>query len=187
MTTAANAVLVERVVAGDQIGWVDFVDRYERLVWHIVRSSGAPPADSEDVVQVTFMRLFEALARLDDPARLTSFVAGVARNTSLESSRRRRRDPAPTELSEVVGQADEAADAHIESQSDTDAALEGLAHLKQECRQLLRLFFGADLSADEVGEALGATAGTVRVRKSRCLDKLRDTEPVRRLLGEGEQ
>ena len=41
------------------------------------------------------------------------------------------------------------------------------------CRELLAMAFGDGMSAPEIGERLGLTAGNVRVRTHRCLKSAR--------------
>jgi RNA polymerase sigma factor (sigma-70 family) len=61
--------------------------------------------------------------------------------------------------------------------------LAGLRQLSEACQELLRLFFGAGLTTNEVAVALDVAPGTVRVRKARCLERLRRVPEIAVAIG----
>ncbi|GID92357.1 RNA polymerase sigma factor [Amorphoplanes digitatis] len=75
-----------------------FVRQFERLVWWTVRSFRLPDADAEDVVQNTWLRVFEHLGEVREPDRIGSWVATIARRECLKHMRTGRREVPGLEL-----------------------------------------------------------------------------------------
>ncbi len=48
-------------------------------------------ADIDDLVQDTFLRLFDAIGRIKEPSKLVSFIGGITMHVAREELRRRRR------------------------------------------------------------------------------------------------
>ena len=45
-----RTTLLEKIAAGDEIGWTEFFDAYRRLVFAIAKKSGIPDPDADDIV-----------------------------------------------------------------------------------------------------------------------------------------
>jgi RNA polymerase sigma factor (sigma-70 family) len=128
---------------------------------------------AEDVVSDTMMAAYENLERFD-PSRgsVASWLFTIARRRSTDEQRRRSRlwrafsrhgadqDVAEDTLSEVI-------------RSENAARLRAaIGSIPRGDREVLLLRYVADLSGPEIGEVLGISAGTVRVRIHRALKRL---------------
>ena len=69
-----------------------FVAEFDRLVWWTVRSFRLSEPDAEDVVQNTWLRAFEHLDDVRDPARVSSWLVTIARRECLKALRSGRRE-----------------------------------------------------------------------------------------------
>jgi RNA polymerase sigma factor (sigma-70 family) len=78
--------------AGDDHAAERLVRQFDRLVWWTVRSFRLPDADAADVVQNTWLRVFEHLDDIRDPQRASSWIVTVARRECLKHLRARRRE-----------------------------------------------------------------------------------------------
>jgi RNA polymerase sigma-70 factor (ECF subfamily) len=65
-------------------------DRFSSMVRGVLRRSLGPGGEIDDLVQVTFLRLFEQIGALRDPEALRSFVFGIALRVARGELRRRR-------------------------------------------------------------------------------------------------
>jgi len=77
------AELVNAAQAGDDAAWRCLVTRFERRLRDVVRSYRLSPADVDDVLQTTWLRLFTHLAQIRDPAALGGWLATTARRECL--------------------------------------------------------------------------------------------------------
>jgi len=84
-----DAALVARVRAREPAAPGRMWDRYAFLVRRILRRM-LGPIDVEDCVQDAFLRLFRDLGSLREPARLRSFLIGIAIHVANSELRKRR-------------------------------------------------------------------------------------------------
>jgi len=78
--------------AGDSAAGREIVRRYSGLVSHVARSYRLNAADTADVVQNTWARLFASISSLRQPERLGAWLATTTRREVLRVIRRARRD-----------------------------------------------------------------------------------------------
>jgi RNA polymerase sigma factor (sigma-70 family) len=168
--------LLARARAGDQAGWNGLVDRYQDLIHSITRAHRLSPADAADVYQITWMRLFEHLNRIENPERLGAWLATTARRECLRIHSRSGRQ---------VLIADEAGfqpfEDHVEPvdqgllRSERITILRrALEMLPERCQRLLRAMMREPPpSYEEISMAFGMPIGAIGPTRGRCLARLR--------------
>jgi RNA polymerase sigma factor (sigma-70 family) len=88
--------LVRRARLGDQTAWEDLVEQFSSLLWWVARQAGLTENDGADAVQVTWLRCFEHLHDIKEPARLPAWLITTCRRESLRIRQLARRFP-PTD------------------------------------------------------------------------------------------
>jgi RNA polymerase sigma-70 factor (ECF subfamily) len=187
MELDAERRLIEACLKGDQRAWdVFFEQNYEptaRFVWQL--SSAFTAEDVEEICQEVFLRAIRTLHTFRGGSRLRTWVLRIAANYSKDylarrAAAKRGSGQAPISLDQisaeglelqVAGRAPNPA-AHLMSLEDFDLVRHGLDSLEEPCREVIQLKYFADLSYDEISQALGVNAKTVSSRLSRCLDAL---------------
>ncbi|MBW4721142.1 RNA polymerase sigma factor [Saccharothrix obliqua] len=191
MTPASPiAALVGAAARGDQRAWNEIVARYAPLVLAVVHRHRLRPADAADVNQTLWLRLVERIDGLRDPEALPGWIATTTRNECLRVLRAQRRtqpydplsDDEPASPVDAVADLDE----EMEAAQRRQALRDGFRLLSEQCRRLL-----AELMADPppsyaaVGSRLAMPVGSIGPTRVRCLDKLRRTPAVLRLVEPG--
>ena len=179
-----DASLVLRCLRSDGAAWAALVQRYQRLVYAIVRRVGLDEHAAADVFQTVFERLVQQLPRIADPTRLQAWIVTTTKREALLQRQRSQRNVSMT-------RAEDSPDAAAEWDIADEAPIaeEALAELQQlnrlrmamdrldaRCRDLLLLLFRDEddkLSYDEVARRMATTVGSIGPTRSRCLDKLR--------------
>ncbi|HEY7693183.1 MAG TPA: sigma-70 family RNA polymerase sigma factor [Gaiellaceae bacterium] len=160
--------LVERCLAQDDDAWNELVARYSRYVLAIcTQGYRLQGADAEDAFQDVFLRVYDRLGSLRDPAALRPWIGQLTRRVCLDRLAAGKREE-PTDLEP------EGIDATIEELDDAFAVREALNELPDECQEVLDRFFCRDESYRMIGEELGIPSGTIASRISRCLARLRE-------------
>jgi RNA polymerase sigma factor (sigma-70 family) len=166
------AELVRAAAEGDQVAWNGLVDRYDGLVWSVVRSYRLSTADASDVAQTTWLRLVEHLGRLQEPERVGSWLATTARRECLRTLRQSARQ-VPTEELPDAG-TDVRLDAALLTAERDRALWQAFAGLSERCRALLRILVAdPPPSYEEIGAALDMPIGSIGPTRRRCLERLR--------------
>ncbi len=155
----------------------ELAERYwDRLRLFALRRLG-DPADAEDVAQETLRRVLQALdeGRLRNPTALPAFVFQTARNICLQRGRKSQRESrALARLrrgSSAVSQETDPLTSlvTVERQEKVRRALD---QLDEPDRDLLKRLFYDGMDTAEVARQLAITAGAVRVRKHRALQRV---------------
>ena len=158
---------VARAATGDE--------RAVGVIWHelqpallrYLRSLGVH--DAQDVASTTWMELATMLADLEPPTveALRRMLFTIARRRMIDELRRRRTRPDPAD-------ADWDLDPSGSEEGGLADALEHLQALPPAQAEVVALRVIVGMSADEVGELTGQTAGAVRVMSHRALATLRE-------------
>lgn len=167
--------LVVQAQAGDTGAVSEIIRGLRARIFKYAMARIGTREEAEDVTQETCVALAEALPRFDGGSgRFTSFVFGIASNKVLMSQRARGRRPeiAVAELPENSS-AEPGPAERVEREDALRALLARLDGLPDRHRDVLLLRVVAELSAEEVGEALGTSAANVRVIQHRALSVLR--------------
>jgi RNA polymerase sigma factor (sigma-70 family) len=167
---------MRRAATGDLYAWNRLVDQYSRLIWSITASFKLVESDAADVVQTTWMRLIEHIDRIEQPARVGSWLASTARNECLRHVAARKRIVLVREDCEFDGAdhhgaaVDEALLANERVQDVRDA----MAHLPSQWQRLMEMLMAdPPVSYAEISDQLGLPIGSIGPTRGRCLAKLR--------------
>ena len=126
-----------------------------------------------DLMQQVLLMTIEKLraGELREPERVGSFVFGVCRLVVLDLRRGRARRE---RLLQQYGEDLVPADAAIAPRLDHERLARCLDQVSERERTVLLMTFYGEKRAEEVADALGLTAGNVRVIRHRGLQRLRD-------------
>lgn len=168
--TSADAVLVQRCLAGDEGGVRAFVEKFQRRVFGLCYRMLGHREDAEDVSQDVFLRIFRNLHRWDSSRPLMPWMMTIAANRCRTALQQRARVPAPMEFvdSDV---SDNPAD-HSDLAEELQLALETL---REEYRVCFVLFHQQELGCAEIGEILDCPEGTVKTWLHRARRELAES------------
>lgn len=167
--------LIAELRRGNAAAWQELLDRYGRLVYHIVRArlrGRAPEADIDDLVYELWADLvkdqYKALAAIGPPHDLKAYLAVSARRRAIDYARRPRRA--------VPLEADAAAAPEPEPGVDpaqVKALSDAMKTLTKKEQTLVRLFYEEDLKYREIARATGISMNSIGPTLQRAVEKLR--------------
>lgn len=172
---ATTNELVTACLNDDEQAWYDLVGRYAPLVWSIARAHRLSEADSEDVSQATWVRLWRNLGDLHDPLRLTEWLSVIARRESLRHLQAAKRQALAWSPDDLVRLPDERAasvEEHVMSGERADQLARAVLALPPRSQYVLAML-AQNRSYDEIAVALGVSAGSVGPIRHRCIAQLR--------------
>jgi len=161
---AEVTALLERARQHDPLAFRELFRGHVRGVHRVVRRIAGARADTEDLVQTTFVEAFRSLPAFRGDAMFSTWLARIAVRVSLRATRWRGRAPLP--LDEVSEPATEGLDPErIAAARETLAVVEALlAGLRPKRRAAFVLHVLEGYSMDEVAAMLNASTGAVKVR-----------------------
>lgn len=158
---AADAVAIERVLAGDAEAFAPIVRRYLRPAHSIASRLLGNPQDAEDLVQEAFLTALANLRSFDRTRPFGPWFYRIVwtRGLNLRKSLARRAAE-PLEAERYPGSDDPSDEAERAELADT--VRKALAELPERQRLVIQLFDLDGFSGAEIGSMLGLNPGTVR-------------------------
>jgi RNA polymerase sigma factor (sigma-70 family) len=152
----------------DKAQWIDVYRRLEKPLYNVVYRVLWDAAESQDVVQETFLRCW----RRNEDIRADGFKALLYRTALNLASNRRRR----ARIWRMVGVTalDDVADEHASMDALSKPVRAALEALPTMMRDVLLLTELAGMTYPEIAAALGIAEGTVGSRRTRALALLRE-------------
>jgi RNA polymerase sigma-70 factor (ECF subfamily) len=165
---SSEADLVAGLKAGDENAAHEFFDRYAARIRRFIASSlGAAAADTDDVLQETFIALADALPFFRGDSSLFTFACAIAHRKVLSLIRTNARRARLMRAAPITDRA---------APSDTGANQEfkrALAELRPEYREVLILKYVEEAGVSEIARILQLGEHAVESRLARARKSLR--------------
>lgn len=179
--------LVEAAGRGDPTAWTELVRRYSPLVTVIARRHRLGPASVQDVEQNVWIRCFEHLSSLRDPAALPGWLKTTTTREAMRLAAAEQRstptDPVVMERMLESNTAPDACTRILRDEAD-EAVREGLAELPDAQRTMLtKMYAEPGMGYRALSQELSIPTGSIGPTRARTLVKLRHTTALRRYLG----
>jgi RNA polymerase sigma-70 factor, ECF subfamily len=180
-----DALLVERVKAGDVKAFEMLVVKYQRRIERLISRMVRDVDLVQDIAQETFIRVYRALPQFRGESAFYTWLYRIAVNTAKKMLLDMKRDPLVLEASRPGGEENEETSRVENELSDgetpeallaskeiaqaVDAAIEALS---DELRQAITLREIEGLSYEEIAELMNCPIGTVRSRIFRARESI---------------
>lgn len=170
--------LIQRAAEGHRWAWERLVAQYSRLIWAMTRDFKLPESDAADVVQATWLRLLEHIARIEHPDRVGSWLATTARHECLRHIAARKRlvlvQDDDDALADAVSHQPEV-DERLLADERAQAVRDALSLLPWRWQRLLELLMSdPPASYLEISAQLDLPVGSIGPTRGRCLERLRE-------------
>lgn len=173
-----DAELVERARAGDQAAFGVLVDRYQHVVVRAARAVVGRSEEAEDVAQDVFLRAYRRIDGFRGEASVKTWLLAITWRQALSH----RRSIAARVRRFITADDDEPFDppatTRLQDQALADVELRRtvarvVRTLPAKYREALMLCATGDHTFDEMSEAMGVPAGTLKWRVSEARKRLK--------------
>ncbi|HVA57827.1 MAG: RNA polymerase sigma factor [Gemmatimonadaceae bacterium] len=172
MDGSADALIVERVLAGDVEAFATLVERYrDRCIRYAMHMLGNRE-DADEVTQDTFVRAYRSLGRCEDPERFGAWLFRILVNRCRTAGARRARR-ARTFLDDEAALLTAAEEHPAEQWAWREEIERALDELRPEQREAFLLKYVEGLGYDEMAELTGVGVSALKMRVMRACDRLR--------------
>ena len=178
----SDFALMERIGSGDHAAFRQLVERHQHAVIGTVAKMLGNAAESEDIAQQVFLRIWRHAKRYRPEAKFTTYLFTITRNLVFNETRRksRKKEVSADERAEnshqlIAASPDRQPDAEIlqaELQGAVDAAIAALPHT-QRLAVVLRRY--EQLSYEEIAGVLDLSVSAVKSLLFRARTTLRET------------
>jgi RNA polymerase sigma factor (sigma-70 family) len=167
--------IVKAASASEDWAWTELMRRYSGMIRVICRSFRLSGADTAEVSQITWLKLFENIDRIREPTRIGSWLATTARRECLRVLRTNNREVCEhaDSMAKVPDARMRPLDADtLDAERDRAVRL-AYSRLPPRCQRLLGLLTGDEaMSYKALSELLDMPIGSIGPTRGRCLEHL---------------
>ncbi|PIF06668.1 MAG: RNA polymerase subunit sigma-24 [Draconibacterium sp.] len=172
-----DAELVKQVINGNSNAFRYLVARYQRLVVHIVGRIVQQQQDIEDICQEVFIKVYRKMKHFRGDARLSTWIAKIAYNTSITYVKRQRGKELSFDEHPVLVSTKEDSSFNLRALEREEAKkylLQAIEKLPVQYRSLLTLFHLEEFSYREIEKITEMPEGTIKSYLSRARKMLKE-------------
>ena len=175
-----DVTLIQRILAGDEAAFESLIKKYQKQVHAQALRQIGDFQIAEDIVQETFLQVYQRLETLEDPKLFPKWLYVIVNRRCIAWLRKNRLQTQPleeTHISEIETEAysryvaEEHASTIVEAQRDLVKKL--LAKLKESDREVITLHYFEEMTSSEIGTFLGVSENTVKSRLQRARQRLK--------------
>lgn len=119
---------------------------------------------ARDAVQETWLAAIRGIRTLEDPASFPGWIYGIARRKCIDAIRVNQRRHRLSESVRLEGMAQEESGTGTAEVGSDGALAAALSRLSDDQREVVTLYYGEELSLDEIAVVIDVPVGTVKSR-----------------------
>jgi RNA polymerase sigma-70 factor (ECF subfamily) len=170
-----DAELVRRTISGDRESFETLIRRYMGAIYALALREAPRQSDAEDIAQEAFVKAYNRLSELDDPAAFRGWVRRIAVNLARDAGRRKSRrmelsDHAagPDSANIDVASDDPSISQKLRLQEAREQVIEAIAGLPDDYSQVAAMRYIEGLNYEEMTARLGLRPEALRKRLHRA-------------------
>lgn len=195
----SDEALMLRYRDGDVRAFELLLVRHRRHVYNFILRFVGNPAQAEDLLQETFLRVIRSAATYERQAKLTTWLYTIARNLCVDADRRGRLRRAASldaplggesgdgSLLDILPDPKAAVDRRVIDKQAGERIEAAMGNLVEEQREVFIMRELLDMPFAEIAEVVGCSENTVKSRMRYALEKLRRSLEEYRDLAEAAQ
>ena len=172
MTTShSDAELVQASIEGRLSAFEQLVKRYHNILYQNALCYVHHPEEAQDIVQETFLKIFQELSSLNNPEKFGSWIRVVVRNACLNALRSHRRTiMAQKEMEREL--AEESFNAPSIESTEMASMSNLLSRLSEEGAQAFTMHYIEGLPTKSIAQQLGCSSQSIKQRLYRVRKQL---------------
>ena len=172
--------IIADYIAGNEKAFDELVSRYLHSVYNLSYALVRTEAEAEDVVQETFVKIWKNMEKFKPGNNFKSWLLTITRNTAYDYLRKRKHipfssfeDDTGNRLTESLAGNEPTAEELIMTEEEKSLVTRVLKKISPAYREVLTLYYGEELTFDEIGKILKKPLNTVKSQHRRALIELR--------------
>lgn len=170
--------LIQQTLAGNQSAYADLVKRHQRFVFTLALRFAKGREDAEEIAQDCFIKAYRALASFNAQSKFSTWLYSIVYTTSMTFLRKKRLDTDSIDDENTYIQIENQASGYdvnnAENKSRSYYLNQAIAQLLPDDAAIITLFYKGEQSLEEIGQALGMEANTVKVKLFRARQRLKE-------------
>ncbi len=177
MTDEALLALIQQP-GGHEDGFRQLVIKYQQRLYHVIRHRLPSHADTDDVLQNTFIKIFRHIGNFEGRSELYTWMYRIACNEVINYQKAGAR----SRYSEIDAQVKGEAEAFMDSNSIAVSLDEAVNKLPERQQMVFRMRYFDELSYREMSEILQVTEGALKASFHHAVKKIEEVFRAKQIL-----
>ncbi|MDP9048423.1 MAG: RNA polymerase sigma factor [Bacteroidota bacterium] len=170
--------LIEQTLAGNQSAYTDLVKRHQRFVFTLAMRFAKGREDAEEIAQDTFIKAYRSLSSFQQNSKFSTWLYSIVYTTAMTSLRKKRVATDSIDDENIHIQVESHSSGYdvnnAENKSKSFYLNQAIGQLLPDDAAIITLFYKGEQSLEEIGQALGMEANTVKVKLFRARQRLKE-------------
>lgn len=179
----SDTQLITKVLEGDKPAYAVLIKRYQRFVFTLALRFSKNREDAEEIAQDCFIKAYRSLHTFRQNSKFSTWLYSIVYTTAMTMLRKKRIDTQSIYdegTAELEGHVSDLRSDDIEHKSKMVYVNRAISQLSPDDAAIITLFYKGEQSLEEIGQAIGMEANTVKVKLHRARHRLK--EKIERLL-----
>ncbi len=169
---------VRKILTGNKEAFKEIIEKYQKLVMHIVFRLLRGSSDREDICQEVFIKVYQNLQYFRGDSKFSTWIGKITYNTCLNYLKKRKKNYLNKSLNENLQNSRYYGDTslpydYIESQDLWKKLQQEMDKIPERYRTILTLYHMDNLGYREIGDIMDLPEGTVKNYLFRARQKLK--------------
>jgi len=174
--------LIRKVVSGDSSSYAILVKKYWNQFYFQALSYVHNPTEAEDILQQAYLKIYQNLGKLQDPAKFLYWSLNIIRHICLNYIHKKKRESEsmkdyadtvqlqhqPTGISDDIR-------GDIDQSNQMESVMNAITELPKKYRKIAIYYFTEGYTCIEIANKLHLTTGAVKIRVHRIKKKFRES------------
>lgn len=159
-----TGALIEQIRQGNRDAFRILVDQNKRLVSHVIYRAAGQIPDHEDLCQDVFLKVYRNIHKFREDAKLSTWIAQIAYNTSINYLRKKRPSlyEDETRILETTETDEDLPDIQTEKRDIHQRIAEAIDRLPIQMKTVITLYHLEEMNYKEIGEIMKLPEGTMK-------------------------
>jgi RNA polymerase sigma-70 factor (ECF subfamily) len=170
--------LIEQTLAGNQSAYADLVKRHQRFVFTLAMRFAKGREDAEEIAQDCFIKAYRSLASFQGSSKFSTWLYSIVYTTAMTSLRKKRVDTdSIDDENTYIRVANQSSGYDVNSAENKSRSYylnQAIEQLLPDDAAIITLFYKGEQSLEEIGNAMGMEANTVKVKLFRARQRLKE-------------
>ncbi|MDN5286809.1 MAG: sigma-70 family polymerase sigma factor [Mucilaginibacter sp.] len=170
--------LIEQTLAGNQSAYADLIKRHQRFVFTLAMRFAKSREDAEEVAQDCFIKAYRSLASFQGQSKFSTWLYSIVYTTAMTFLRKKRVVTDSIDDENTYMQVENRESSYdtdnVENKSRSYYLNQAIEQLLPDDAIIITLFYKGEQSLEEIAQALGIEANTVKVKLFRARQRLKD-------------
>jgi RNA polymerase sigma factor (sigma-70 family) len=170
--------LIEQTLGGNQAAYADLIKRHQRFVFTLAMRFAKSREDAEEIAQDCFIKAYRSLSSFQQQSKFSTWLYSIVYTTAMTFLRKKRLDTSSIDDENVYLQIENQQGSFennlAEKQSRSYYVNQAISQLLPDDATIITLFYTGEQSLEEIAEALGMEANTVKVKLFRARQRLKE-------------